>query len=211
MPPRPVVKTHLAYTAKTFVLWDAPGGGPNASFRTVRHRRLERPVCHDRHGPGSDPAGRLHQSGVQQSDGAAYHSHLDHLRPGAVPGSVTASSLRVFGKQTGRKTGAIVFTNSDKTVTITPTEPFAAGELVLVNLANTILAADSSPFREAGYSFQFFVQTQPAARCFDAIQTQSNKTGRPDAHLRRAAADLNDDGYIDLTTVNEVSADCASS
>ena len=123
------------------------------------------------------------------------------------PGSVTASSLRVFGKQTGRKTGAITFSNTDKTVTITPTEPFAAGELVLVNLANTILAADSSPFRQAGYSFQFFVQTQPAARVFDAIQTQSNKTGAQTRIYGAAAADLNDDGWIDLTTVNEVSAD----
>lgn len=114
--------------------------------------------------------------------------------------SVTVSSLRVFGKRTGRATGPITFSNGNQTVTVTPSEPFAAGELVLVNLANTILAADSTPLRSAGYAFQFLIQTQPAARVFDPIQTQSNKTGAQTRIYGAAAADLDDDGWIDLAT-----------
>jgi hypothetical protein len=121
--------------------------------------------------------------------------------------SVTATSLRVFAKQTGRATGSITFSDADQTVTFTPSRAFAAGELVLVNLANTIQAADTTPLRTAGWAFQFLVQTQPAARVFDAIQTQSNKTGAQTRIYGAAAADLDGDGWIDLTTVNEVSAD----
>jgi len=124
-----------------------------------------------------------------------------------LPATVTASSLRVFGKQSGRATGPITFSNANQTVTVTPSQPFAAGELVLVNLANTIQAADSTPLRAAGYAFQFLIQTQPAARVFDSIQTQSNKTGAQTRIYGASAADLDDDGWIDLATVNEVSAD----
>lgn len=124
-----------------------------------------------------------------------------------LPSSVTASNLRVFGKQTGRKTGPITFSDANKTVTMTPSEAFAAGETVLVNLGNTIRGADSTPIRSAGWAFQFLIQTQPAARLFDLIQTQSNKTGAQTRIYGASAADLDDDGWIDLTTVNEVSAD----
>jgi len=124
-----------------------------------------------------------------------------------LPASVTTSSLRVFGKQTGRATGAITFSNANQTVTFTPSRAFAAGELVLVNLANTIQAADTTPLRAAGWAFQFLIQTQPAARVFDSIQTQTNKTGAQTRIYGAAAADLDGDGWIDLTTVNEVSSD----
>jgi hypothetical protein len=124
-----------------------------------------------------------------------------------LPVSVTASTLRVFRKQTGRANGPIALSNGNRTVTLTPSQPFAAGELVLVNLANTVLGGDFSPVRSAGYAFQFLIATQPAARAFDPIQTQTNKTGAQTRIYGAAAADLDRDGWIDLTTVNEVSSD----
>ena len=77
--------------------------------------------------------------------------------------TVTASSLHVFGKQTGKATGALTFSNADKTVTFTPAKPFSAGELVLVNLSHDVRAADTTPLRSAGYAFQFTIRTSTGA------------------------------------------------
>src|SRR5262249_46406525 len=103
----------------------------------------------------------------------------------------------------------LAFSNGDKTVTLTPSTPFAAGEVVLVNLSHDIVAADTSPLRSAGYAFQFRIQTLPGGLLFQQIDQMSNRTN-PGTQTRiygAMAADLNHDGYADLTTVNEVSAD----
>src|SRR5258705_158830 len=140
------------------------------------------------------------------------------MAPAATPISVTfdtglktstvkSTSFHVFGKQTGKATGALAFSNGDKTVTFTPAKAFAAGETVLVNLSHDILAADNTPLRSAGYAFQFLIRTASALRSFDQVQSMTNRTGSETHIYGAAAADLNGDRYIDLTTVNEVSAD----
>src|SRR5438477_3991891 len=73
--------------------------------------------------------------------------------------SVTASSLRVFGRASGTKSGALTFSDADHTVTLTPARPFSAGEVVLVNLSHAIQASDSTALRSAGYAFTFTVAT----------------------------------------------------
>jgi hypothetical protein len=124
-------------------------------------------------------------------------------------GSLTSGSLRVFGRVSGTASGPLAFSNGDKTVTLTPSHPFAAGEVVLVNLSHDIVAADTSPLRSAGFAFQFRIQTQPAGLSFETIAVMSNRSS-PGVQTRiygAMTADLNHDGYADLTTVNEVSAD----
>jgi hypothetical protein len=90
--------------------------------------------------------------------------------------SVTPSSFRVFGRSSGTKTGTLTFSDTDHTVTLTPSRAFSAGEEVLVNLSHAILAADSTPLRSAGYAFTFTVAAQPAARTFSEIQKFSNRS-----------------------------------
>jgi len=122
--------------------------------------------------------------------------------------SVTASSLRVFGRASGTKNGALTFSDSDHTVTLTPARPFSAGEVVLVNLSHAILASDSTPLRSAGYAFTFTVATQHALRSFSEIQKFSNRSGGNQTRIYGAlGTDFDGDGWIDLGTVNEVSAD----
>jgi hypothetical protein len=125
--------------------------------------------------------------------------------------TVNASSFRVFGRGSGTATGAFIFSNGNKTVTLTPNDPFTAGEIVFVNLANTIKGADATTLRSAGYAFQFTTATAPAAAVFSEIDTFSNRTGGPGGPQTRiygaAATDLDNDEYLDLATVNEVSAD----
>ncbi len=125
--------------------------------------------------------------------------------------SVTHASFRVFGRASGTKMGTFTFSNSDQTVTLTPTTPFSAGETVLVNLSHDIQAADTTPLRSAGYAFTFTVATKPASRDFAEIQKFSNRTGGSNGPQTRIygalGTDLDGDGWIDLGTVNEVSAD----
>jgi hypothetical protein len=128
-----------------------------------------------------------------------------------LPGSVTHASLRVFGRASGTKSGPLTFSDGGRTVTLTPSSPFSAGETVLVNLAHDIRAADGTPLRAAGYAFTFTVGTRPTARRFVQIQEFSNRTGGssgPQTRIYGAlGTDFDGDGWIDLGTVNEVSAD----
>ena len=124
--------------------------------------------------------------------------------------SVTSSTFRVFGRVSGTASGPITFSNGDATVTLTPSTPFAAGEVVLVNLSHDILAADLMPLRSAGFAFQFRITTQAAAHAVRRrSMTMSNRTTpRTTTRIYGAmSADLDNDGYADLTTVNEDSAD----
>ena len=123
--------------------------------------------------------------------------------------SITSSSVRVFGKQSGTATGTFTFSNLDKSVTLTPSRPFVAGEVVHVNLSHDVKGADSSSLRGAGYTYQFRIATTPSSRSFTRIQYFSNRDNPGvNSHLYGAmAGDLNRDGFVDLTTVNEDSAD----
>jgi hypothetical protein len=124
------------------------------------------------------------------------------------PGTVDSSTFRVFGKYSGTAAGTLSLSNGDKTVTFSPTgTPFRAGEFVLVNLSHDITASDNTPMRAAGYAFQFIIAAQPSGMVMDEIQSFSN-TGGPQTRIYGAmAGDLDNDGFIDLMTVNEVSAD----
>jgi hypothetical protein len=123
--------------------------------------------------------------------------------------SVTAARLRVFGRATGTAGGTVTYTNGDTTLTFTPSTAFSAGEIVSVNLAHTLEATDGSLMRSAGHAFQFVVEAEPSLRSFTLVTAMSNRTV-PSTNTRiygAAATDLNEDGYLDLATVNEDSAD----
>ncbi len=125
------------------------------------------------------------------------------------PATISADTVRVFGHGSGTAAGPIVLSNGGQTVTLTPARPFSAGEVVLVNLSHAITGADASPLRAAGDAFQFTVATTPTTRSFELLDTISNRStpGIATRIYGAQAADLNHDGFLDLATVNEVSAD----
>ncbi len=122
--------------------------------------------------------------------------------------SVTSSSLRVFGRSSGAVAGSFTFSNGNQTVTFIRVRPFSAGEIVSVTLSHDLRGADLTPLRSAGFFYQFMAATATASRQFDELDVMSNRIDGAQTRIYGAAgADLNGDGYIDLATINEVSAD----
>ncbi len=125
------------------------------------------------------------------------------------PLSVNSASFRVFGRWSGTAEGAFSFSNKDHTVTLTPINRFSAGENVMVNLSHDLVAADGSPLRGAGYSWRFWTRTRHACWSLQQIDQFSNRT-TPSVNTRIYGAlgsDLDNDGWLDITTVNEDSND----
>ncbi len=125
------------------------------------------------------------------------------------PATVTANAFRVFASGTGPVAGAITYENAGTRLVLTPAEPFVAGELVHVNLAHAIATASNDSLRAAGFAFSFLIASDPATNAFTILDTMSNRTTplSPTQIYGANACDLNDDGWLDLATVNESSAD----
>lgn len=125
------------------------------------------------------------------------------------PTTFTSTSFWAFGKWSGLAAGSFSFSNSDQTVTLTPNEPFSAGEPVMVIMANTLEAANGATFAPGGYSFQFW--TASVANDLDLVEIDVlNVRDTPSSQVQAyggVATDLNNDGWLDLTVVNEISAD----
>jgi FG-GAP-like repeat/Bacterial Ig-like domain len=131
--------------------------------------------------------------------------------------TVNSSTFRVYGRWSGRAEGVLSFSNGDQTVTLVPDRAFSGGETVYVNLGHSIMAADGSPLRSAGYAFQFTAaagrsgppRVGPAGRRFTQIGTLIVRT-TPSVTTRAyggLGSDFDGDGWLDLAIVNENSAD----
>jgi len=132
-----------------------------------------------------------------------------HFNTPLATSSITSSSFRVWGTQSGPAAGTTTFSDSDKTLTFTPSGTFFPGEWVSIQLAHSIGGTDSTTLRSAGYAFQFVVATSPAAITF--TQNGPPVSVRLDNDTARlyggAITDLNHDGWVDYVAVNEISAD----
>lgn len=123
--------------------------------------------------------------------------------------SVTAASFWAFARWSGTVQGAIGFEDGDQIITLTPNHAFSHGESVMVMLSHDIQAADGSPLRAAGFSWQFMTRVRLAPMSFSALPPLFTRT-TPRQSVRTyggIASDLNHDGWLDLTLVNEDSAD----
>jgi hypothetical protein len=123
--------------------------------------------------------------------------------------SVTARTFHAFGRGSGPASGRFEFAEGDRAVTLRPARPFAAGEMVTVFLAHSVRAQDGAALQPGGYSFQFWTRSAPSALDFEPIQVMTTRA-RPDERTRAyggLATDLDGDGALDLTIVNEDSED----
>jgi len=117
-------------------------------------------------------------------------------------------SFWAFARWSGTVTGTFEFSNDDKTISLIPDRMLSAGESVMVILSHSIRAADGNNHRAAGYSWQFWVRSHPANMAFQQVASMStniaSESSRPYGGI---ASDLDRDGWLDLTIVNEDTAD----
>ena len=121
---------------------------------------------------------------------------------------VLGQSLGAFARWSGAVSGSITFSNDDKTVTLAPDRTFSAGEMVMVVLSHDVAATDGTTLRPAGYCFTFWTNARPAALDFSLVQTlTTNGPGESSRPYGGFASDVNGDGFLDITTINEDTAD----
>ncbi len=130
---------------------------------------------------------------------------IDFDRP-VDPATVTAQNITAFGRWSGAVTGSFEFENGNQTVWLRPDDPFSAGELVTVALSESLLGADSAALRTEGYSYQFWTRSQHVAN-LNYNQIANMPTGTPSRPYGGVATDLDNDGWLDITLVNEDTAD----
>lgn len=124
-------------------------------------------------------------------------------------GTVSDRSFWAFGRWSGRAVGSFSFSDGDRVVALAPDQPFSAGETVMVILSHDIRGAGGEPLRPGGYSYLFWTAAQPSGLHFETVQTLSTRSN-PNTRTRAygaLATDLNGDRFLDLTTINEDSAD----
>ena len=132
-----------------------------------------------------------------------------HFDSALATSSITSSSFRVWGTESGTASGSIAYSDNDKTLTFTPSGTFFPGEWISIQLSHSIAGADSSSLRSAGYAFQFMTVTAPGALTFSqngppvSVRTNGDTTRL----YGGAITDLNHDGWVDFIAVNEISAD----
>ena len=122
-------------------------------------------------------------------------------------GAVNRDSFWAYGRSSGPVLGTTTFEDDDHTIALVPRGSFYAGEIMTVILSHDLQAADGSPMRSAGYCFQFWVRTRSSTKQLERVQLFSNAEGGRTRIYGAAAKDMNGDGFLDLVTVNEISAD----
>jgi len=126
------------------------------------------------------------------------------------PASVIAgTTFWAFGRWSGTVTGTVELLDGDRTIRLIPNRPLSAGESLIVILSHDIEATDGSTLRPGGYSWQFRTRTARTALEYEEVQRLNVRTD-PAVRVRAYggfASDLDGDRFLDLTIVNEDSAD----
>jgi hypothetical protein len=149
-----------------------------------------------------DPVART----INASASTAITIHFD--RPVLQSSIIVGNSIWAFGKWSGTVGGTLSFSNGDHTVTLTPDAPFSAGESVMVLLSHDLEAQDGTFLRAAGYSYQFWVRTLPVTLDFEEIAVlDTNIAAESSRPYGGVGSDVDGDGWLDLTMVNEDTSD----
>jgi hypothetical protein len=122
------------------------------------------------------------------------------------PATVNAITFRVFGRWSGPASGSYVVNSSS--VTFTPDQPFFAGEWVTVSVSKGIenLAGEGLV---KGYAWNFWIKTVGTLLDLEYIGRTTTRQGGETwiASYGAYAGDLDNDGWSDLTVINEQTDD----
>jgi FG-GAP-like repeat/Bacterial Ig-like domain/Secretion system C-terminal sorting domain len=124
------------------------------------------------------------------------------------PQTFNSSTVMVFGHWSGVAPGQFQFENGHTRMRFVPTRPLSAGELVTVTLSRNVTDTNGVGLLH-GYAWTFWVKTQPGTMDYQEIdRIPIRRTG--ENHIQTYGAyggDMNGDGFLDITVVNEISHD----
>ena len=125
------------------------------------------------------------------------------------PASINAASFRAFGRWSGPVGGTFTLSDGNRMVSLEPDQDLFFGEQVMVILSHDIRTPGGTFVRPGGYSWQFWTAAAPATRGYTLLDSLTTRT--TPAQSSRAyggiATDLDNDGWADITIVNEDTAD----
>ncbi|NNK81290.1 MAG: hypothetical protein HKO93_07315, partial [Flavobacteriales bacterium] len=121
---------------------------------------------------------------------------------------VGQGDVSVFGRWSGPAEIDITVAGFGNTLYINASEPFFAGEYVMVNLSSDVASLQGESLGN-GYSYGFWVRTLPGSMDLEEVeQLEVRLEGETFIQCYGAyAGDLDNDGWGDLTVVNENSED----
>ncbi len=122
------------------------------------------------------------------------------------PSTVTSDNIGAFGRWSGPVGGSLQLIDANQTILFQPDTTFTSGDLVSVSLSGNLLAADGASLQAGGFSQQFWTRSQ-RVRNLSFTETAVMPTGAPGRPYGGVATDLNNDGWLDITMVNEDSFD----
>lgn len=123
------------------------------------------------------------------------------------PVTVTPETFQVMGRWSGPSMGAREVVGGN-TIVFTPDEDFFAGEMVMVNTTLAIAGTNGESV-ENGYAYNFWIRTLPGMLDLPEVDVIDMKLENETwiQCYGAYAGDINDDGFSDLTVVNEYSED----
>lgn len=113
--------------------------------------------------------------------------------------SITPQSVKIDGQYSGIHSFGQFYDNATQTLFIRPHQPFFSSEEVTVTLTPSILDINMMPFSE-GYSWQFHIGSFKGRNQFQAREIAPQRPDSP----RYVLTDIDDDGYPDLTELNNL-------
>ncbi|MCB1037813.1 MAG: VCBS repeat-containing protein, partial [Acidobacteria bacterium] len=118
-------------------------------------------------------------------------------------------SFWAFGRWSGTVAGDFEVSPDGHTVRLVPRAPLSAGERVMVILSHDLRAPDGSFLRAGGYSFQYWTAARSADLQFVEVDRFSTRTtaGQTSRAYGGIGSDVNGDGFLDVTIVNEDTQD----
>lgn len=132
-----------------------------------------------------------------------------HFDRAVDPATIDAASFWAFGRWSGPAGGTRSLSDGNTSIVLQPAQPFSHGETVTVFLAQSIAAPDGGMLQTGGYSFQFWTRARPAGTSFTEIDRLDVRTVAAQATQAYGGvgSDLDGDGHLDITVVNEITAD----
>ncbi len=121
--------------------------------------------------------------------------------------ATTLNQFRAYGSICGPVSGVFTLSNGGARVTFTPRRPFGAGEVVQLNLSDSLRAADGSFLRAQGFSSAFRAIAAPADMAFTSIASWDADPGTFARIYGAQVCDFDGDEYSDIALICENTSD----